>query len=172
MSVPVAEPAAFDLEAVFRDRYGPVARVLARVVRDRGRAEELAVEVFLKLWRTPAAQGAQRDGWLYRTAVRMGLNELRGERRRARCERLLAFIGVAPAPDEITAANEEQARVRTVLGRLGRRAAALLLLRSHGLSYSELAAALSVHPASVGTLLSRAQQAFRKEYIRRYGHVG
>jgi RNA polymerase sigma-70 factor, ECF subfamily len=32
-----------------------------------------------------------------------------------------------------------------------------------------LAAALKLNPASVGTLLSRAQQAFRKEYIQRYG---
>jgi RNA polymerase sigma-70 factor (ECF subfamily) len=45
----------------------------------------------------------------------------------------------------------------------------LLLLRSHGLSYGELASALHLNPASVGTLLSRAQDAFRKEYIKRYG---
>jgi RNA polymerase sigma-70 factor (ECF subfamily) len=33
----------------------------------------------------------------------------------------------------------------------------------------ELAAALELNPASVGTLISRAQQAFRKEFIQRYG---
>jgi RNA polymerase sigma-70 factor (ECF subfamily) len=44
-----------------------------------------------------------------------------------------------------------------------------LLLRSNGLSYEEVANALELNPASVGTLLSRAQQAFRKEYIKRYG---
>jgi RNA polymerase sigma-70 factor (ECF subfamily) len=45
----------------------------------------------------------------------------------------------------------------------------LLLLRGQGLLYEELAAALSINPASVGTLLSRAKAAFRKEYVKRYG---
>jgi DNA-directed RNA polymerase specialized sigma24 family protein len=37
------------------------------------------------------------------------------------------------------------------------------------MAYEELAAALSLSPASVATLLSRARLAFRKEYVRRYG---
>jgi RNA polymerase sigma-70 factor (ECF subfamily) len=45
----------------------------------------------------------------------------------------------------------------------------MLLLRSEGLSYAELAAALDLNPASVGTLLTRAGQAFKKEYVIRYG---
>ena len=45
----------------------------------------------------------------------------------------------------------------------------MLLLRSEDLSYEELAGALDLNPASVGTLLSRAQEAFRKEYIKKYG---
>ena len=45
----------------------------------------------------------------------------------------------------------------------------LLLLRHDGASYEELASTLELNPASVGTLLSRAQQAFRKEYLKRYG---
>ena len=47
--------------------------------------------------------------------------------------------------------------------------AELLLLRSDGLPYEEIAAVLSMNPASVGTLLSRAKAAFRKEYVKRYG---
>jgi RNA polymerase sigma-70 factor (ECF subfamily) len=40
----------------------------------------------------------------------------------------------------------------------------LLLLRQTGLSYAELAAACDVAPGSVGTLLSRAAEAFRRHY--------
>jgi RNA polymerase sigma-70 factor (ECF subfamily) len=65
--------------------------------------------------------------------------------------------------------REEQEQVRTVLAALDSRQAELLLLRSSGLSYEEVAAALDLNPASVGTLLSRAQQSFRKEFIKRYG---
>jgi len=164
-----ANEAPFDLETIFRAQYERIARVIARVIRDPARAEELAVEVFLKLWRNRPAQGEKAEGWLYRAAVRMGLNELRGQTRRTRYERLLGFVRGAPTPEEIRATTEEQERVRLVLGVIEPRQAELLLLRSHGLSYDEVASALDLNPASVGTLLSRAQQAFRKEYVKRYG---
>ena len=66
-------------------------------------------------------------------------------------------------------AAQEQGRVRSVLARIPARQAELLLLRHDGASYGELASTLELNPASIGTLLSRAQQAFRKEYIKRYG---
>ena len=50
-----------------------------------------------------------------------------------------------------------------------RREAELLLLRSDDYSYDDLAKALAINAVSVGTLLSRAKQAFRKEYVKRYG---
>jgi RNA polymerase sigma-70 factor (ECF subfamily) len=169
----VAEIAAretgFDLEAIFRAQYGRIARVIARVVRDHARAEELAVEVFLKLWRNERAQGENAEGWLYRVAVRAGLDELRRQARRARYESLIGFVPGSLTPEEIHTAAEEQERVRLVLSAVEPRQAELLLLRSDGLSYEEVASALNLNPASVGTLLSRAQQAFRKEYIKRYG---
>jgi RNA polymerase sigma-70 factor (ECF subfamily) len=56
-----------------------------------------------------------------------------------------------------------------VLAALPKRDAELLLLRGDDVSYEELAATLSLSPASVGTLLSRARLAFRREYVRRYG---
>jgi RNA polymerase sigma-70 factor, ECF subfamily len=59
--------------------------------------------------------------------------------------------------------------VRLVLAIIEARQAELLLLHSHGLRYDELASALDLNPASIGTLLNRAQQTFRKEYIKRYG---
>ena len=49
------------------------------------------------------------------------------------------------------------------------RSAALLLLRCEGLSYLEIAAALKLNPASVGTFVARAQREFRQEFVKRYG---
>jgi len=161
--------AEFDLDAIFRAQYERIARVIARVVRDRARAEELSVEVFLKLWRNRQAQGENAEGWLYRVAVRAGLDELRRQTRRARYESAVQFVRGTPTHEEIQSAIEEQDKVRLVLGVINPRQAELLLLRSHGLSYSEVASALDLNPASIGTFLSRAQEAFRKEYIRRYG---
>jgi RNA polymerase sigma-70 factor (ECF subfamily) len=162
-----------DIETVFHAEYTRIARVIARVLRDPARAEELAVEVFLKWSRTPQAQGEHSQGWLYRVAVRAGLDELRRETRRNRRQHLLAFTRHSPTPEptpeEVRASREDQERVRAVLAAIQPRQAELLVLRSQDLSYDELACALDLKPASIGTFLSRAEQAFRKEYIKRYG---
>jgi RNA polymerase sigma-70 factor (ECF subfamily) len=166
-------PAVVELDALFDAQFVRIARVIARVTRDPSRAEELAVEVFLKWSRTPRAQGPNAVGWLYRTATRVGLNDLRRETRRQRYETLFAFLprgrSHGATPEDLHAANETREQVRIVLATLPRRKAALLLLRSDGLTYAELAAALDLNSASVGTLLARAETAFAKEYVRRYG---
>ena len=158
-----------DLETIFELQYERVARVIARVLRDPARAEELAVEVFLKWSRNPKAQGESALAWLYRVAVRTGLDELRRESRRARREQLLGFGRKTPTPEEIHVSKQDQERVRAVLAAIPPRDAELLILRSDGLSYDELASALCLRPSSIGTFLNRAGQTFRKEYVRRYG---
>jgi RNA polymerase sigma-70 factor (ECF subfamily) len=159
----------FDFEATFRTQYERIARVIARVVNDRARAEELAVEVFLKLWRNPRVQEGNVEGWLYRAGVRMGLDELRRRTLRERYEWLLGTARSVPTPEDVRGVAEQREKIRRTLAAVEPRQAELLLLRSHGLSYEELASALGLNPVSVGTLLSRAQQAFRKEYGKRYG---
>jgi RNA polymerase sigma-70 factor (ECF subfamily) len=164
-----AQPAPFDFEECFRAHYGRIARTVARIVGDHGRAEEIAVEAFWKLWRTPSAHGENAGGWLYRTAVRLGLNEVRGSERRQKYEAQADAPETARTPEELHAAEQERDQVRRVLAALDPRDAEMLLLRHQGFSYEELAAAIDVKATSVGTLLSRAQQAFRKEYLRLYG---
>lgn len=168
--------APVDLETVFQAQYDRIARVIAGVIRDPARAEELAVDVFLKWERSWKSKGVGAEGWLYRAAVRIALNELRREALRSRYERLLACVTdrtVAESnPDAVFSAQEDQKRVRLVLSAIPRRQAELLLLRNNDLTYQELAVALNLNPASVGTLLSRALETFRKEFIRRYGKDG
>jgi RNA polymerase sigma-70 factor (ECF subfamily) len=164
-----AAEAASGFEALFYAHHHRIIRVIARVIRDPGRAEEVAVDVFWKFWRTPKAHGPAAAGWLHRTAVHMSLNELRRHVRTTRNESLSSGAVGPSNPEQILSATQEQEQVRNTLARMRPGDAELLLLRSSGLSYNELAAALKLKPASVGTLLSRAQQAFRKEYVKRYG---
>ena len=134
------------LDALFRAHYGRLARVVGRIVHDQAEAEEIAVDVFVKWRGHPAAQGDGAEGWLYRTAVRAALDRWR----RARVERR---------------------QVRTVLAALRRRQATILLLWAEDLSYAGIAAAAGIQPSSVGSLLRRSQDAFKKEYEARYGHA-
>src|SRR5437764_243868 len=141
--------AVTDFEGIFRLYYARVARLIARVVRDPGRSEELAVEVFWKLWRNRRILGENVGGWLYRTAVRSGLYELRRQGRRDRVAHLLGRRESPPNPEQVHNAAEDRQQVRRVLARMEGRRAELLLLRSGGLSYDELAEALALNPASV-----------------------
>jgi RNA polymerase sigma-70 factor (ECF subfamily) len=166
----VAPPhAAFDFDSAFHTHYGRISRVIVRVLGDRSRAEDLAVEAFWRLWRSPSAHNEAHGGWVYRTAVRLALDELRRRARRERYERVLDVFRGPRTPDEAYAATEEQRRVRAVLAVLSRQHAIMLVLQSDGASYDEIAGAASVNPSSVGTLLARARQAFRKEYVKRHG---
>ena len=68
--------ARFDFETVFHVHYERIAGVIARVVGDPARAEELAVEVSRKLWAESRRAGSEGPGgWLYRGAIRIALDE-------------------------------------------------------------------------------------------------
>jgi RNA polymerase sigma-70 factor (ECF subfamily) len=168
-SLPPPDAGGFDFDTFFHSHYARIARAVARVIGDTIRAEDLAVEAFWKLWQNPKAQGEKAGGWVYRTAIRMALNELRQNARRSHYESQSERPPDYLTPEEAHAAAEERAQVRSVLAALDDRQAELLVLRSSGLTYEEVASAVDVNPTSVGTLISRAQQAFRKEYLKQYG---
>ena len=157
-----------DLDAVFREQYPRMAGVIRRIVRDPSRAEELAVDVFCKLWKAGDVHPGALHAWLYTTSVRAGLDELRRRNRRQRYERFFRPWRSPRTPDELHSIGEQQRQVRTTLAALKRREAEILVLRNEGLSYEDIAHAIGVRPASVGTLLRRAREAFRNEYRRRY----
>jgi RNA polymerase sigma-70 factor (ECF subfamily) len=160
-----------NVDALFHTHYARVARVIAGIIHDPARAEELAVEVFLK-WQKAKPSEEFTQPWLYRTAAQIGLNELRQEFRRNRREVIFGLFTRSkktPTPEDTLAAKQEQQKVRLTLAALKPRQAELLLLRSHGLSYGELAATLKLNSSSIGTFISRAEQSFRDEYGKRYG---
>src|SRR5438477_9424862 len=75
-------------EKIFLQNYARVVMILLRLVGDRDRAEELANDVFWKLYRRPLSpdQNHNLAGWLYRTATCLGLDFLRSDARRKRYE--------------------------------------------------------------------------------------
>jgi len=162
------QPRNPDFVHVFHLHYPRIARVIVRIVSDPGRAEELAADVFWKFLHNSEAQ-ENPGGWLYRTAVRKGLDELRRQRRRQKFERLLLLPGTSPSPEQIHASAQDADQVRGVLAAIKPRDSEILILRGEGLSYQEIAGILRLNDTSIGTLLRRAQDAFRKEYVKRYG---
>lgn len=161
-----------EFEGLFLEHFARVAAVARRLSADGVQAEELAIEAFWRLYRACPRDRSRPAGWLFRAVIRLGLDAARARRRRLRYEAQAAVMMTAGAagttPLAQAMAAQQAAQVRAVLARLGRRAAALLILRHTGASYAEIAAATGVKAASVGALLARAEAAFEREYKRRY----
>jgi RNA polymerase sigma-70 factor (ECF subfamily) len=160
-----------EFETVFREHFERLVRIARRVLGSDAEAEEVCSDAFLKLYRTGPgvlAEGAV-GAWLYRVATRASIDRLRKSRRRGLQEELREE---APADDGVQdplnrlVRDERIAEVRSTLARLKPQKAQMLLLRHSGLSYQEIAAAMEIKPASVGTMLARAEAEFLALYQR------
>ncbi len=159
-------------EALFREHWPHVFGSLVRLVGDQAEAEDLALETFMRLYQNPPDGGRELKvgGWLHRVAMNLGLNTLRGWKRRERYEleagRSELFDQADDNPAELQVAREEQRRVRWVLAEMNARQSQLLIMRHSGMAYQEIAAALGLSAASIGPLLLRAENEFEKRYRR------
>ncbi len=158
-----------DFAGLFAANYAALTRLIYRVTGDTGSAEELAAEAFWKLHRHPPASNHNLAGWLYRTGLRLALDNLKKRKRRSHYEAHAPVPETMPSPEAFLDQIERQVRVRQVLAALMPKQAELLVLRSEGYSLGEMASLLHLSPSSTGTLLARADMAFRKEYVNRYG---
>ncbi len=150
--------------------WSAVYGLLFRLVGEHAEAEDLTLESFWRLYQNAPrleSDGA-RAAWLYRVATNLGLNALRGRKRRQHYENQAGrqIIEENSQSDPSTALEraEETTRVRATLAQMKPRAARLLILRYSGLSYAEVAAALGIAAESVGTLLARAEREFEAQY--------
>jgi RNA polymerase sigma-70 factor (ECF subfamily) len=167
-----APRARTEFEAIFLEHYEGVVRILMRLV-GVDQAEELANEVFFRLSRQSDRWLLTNNvgGWLYRTATRAGIDALRAATRRSRYEQAASEQpkGAEAGPLRDILREEDQKKVQLVLGALKPAQAQLLLMRSSGSSYKDIAANLGVATGGVGTLLNRAEAEFRKHYLKLHG---
>jgi RNA polymerase sigma-70 factor (ECF subfamily) len=151
----------------------PVFAFLARMVGERARAQELAQETFLRMFReAPRYQAAgQFRGWLFRIAGNLARSELR----RRRVVRWLRFDprvhdrpSAADPPGRELERGEQRSAVRAALDRLPERQREAVVLRHYqDLSYREIARAMKISERAVDALLQRAMAALRKGLERR-----
>lgn len=162
-------------EEVYRAEYPRLVAVVQRIIGDRMHAEELASEALMRLMSRPAMFRPTENlsGWLYRTAMNLGLNALKARTRRMKYENAAGADAVRneAAADPLTEVlrAEQQYRVRNILNTLKPVDAQLLLLRHSGFSYLEISEVLELNATSVGKLLARALAEFEKRYKDEYG---
>ncbi len=159
---------ASEFELLFYEHYESVLRVLTRLMANRAIAEEIANDVFWRLSRQSEQWLATANvaPWLYRTAMNAGIDVLRAAAKRLRYEREAGHPWASgnAGPLEKALREDERRRVQSVLSRMKPQRAEMLVMRSCDWSQREIAAALAIAVGSVGTLMSRAEQEFRKMY--------
>jgi RNA polymerase sigma-70 factor (ECF subfamily) len=137
-----------------------------RFVQDRAKAEELAQEIFLKVFRSASTYEprARFKTFLFRIAANHCLNERRrGEYKVETVAPKSDGKPVEPqapssqAPDEALAGRDLETALGQALGELPERERiALTLCRFEGLPYKEIAAALDTSEPAVKSLIHRA----------------
>jgi RNA polymerase sigma-70 factor (ECF subfamily) len=154
----------------------PMIHFLFRMVRDQAIAEELAQEVFLRVYRSRESYRAEAKftTWLYRIATNLGVNHARDtkQERSARNVYLDApdeETGTTPevADDEPTVEqrllrDERMAAIRKhVLALPDRQRMAVLMHKYQGLDYREIGDVLKLSESATKSLLFRAYQTLR-----------
>lgn len=157
-------------EEIFTCHYPRVYGLLLRVVATPEDAEEIAHDVFMRLYERPLEHVTDGTlaGWLYRSALNAGFNALRSRKRRSGWLRKAAMFqrseaAIDAGPAAIVERNDEIEHIRQALTQIPEKQRNALILRSHGLQYKEIAAALDIPPSSVGTTLARGERALRRK---------
>ncbi len=152
---------------LFNAHFHRLYRYLDRLSGEPELAADLAQEAFVKLYRRGSLPDAP-EAWLISVAMNLFRNARSTRSRRRRLLTLARGEGAhsdpPPSPERAAVAEDSRRRVRHAIDRLPERERRLLLLRAEGYSYRDVAAALQLNEASVGTLLARARRAFREIY--------
>lgn len=163
-------PESDQFKLIFYEHYPSVRRKLAALVRDESAADDLAQEVFLRLYRNPPDDPAALGAWLHRVLTRIGYDYLNKRVREQRLinkqELMYDPKAAAPTGEEVVLSKLDQEDVRSWLEDLPERDRQALLLKYSGYSYAEIAGELGVKPPVVGTLLSRATAKLKHHAVK------
>jgi RNA polymerase sigma factor (sigma-70 family) len=159
-------------ESLYLAEYPRIHAIGMRTGLDADEAEDVAQEAFSQFHRIHPADAPFAAAWLRRAAVHLALNAIRARRRRAAREDRDARSGEPLVRASSSEADpparlesiERSAAVRAAMAGLSARHAAVLALRYSGMSYTEVGAALGIPVNQVGSVLRRAESAFKKEF--------
>ena len=150
-----------------------VVHFLYRMIQDRAIAEELAQEVFLRVYRSRSTYEptAKFTTWLFRIATHLALNSLRDGKYERLQESLDAdsdempvrqLSDTRPSVEQFMVYEAKLDEIRKAVAALPeRQRAAVLMHKYEDLQYSQIAKALSCSESAVKSLLFRAYETLR-----------
>jgi RNA polymerase sigma-70 factor (ECF subfamily) len=178
---------AESFEALVARHRAPLISFFLRMVRDRALAEDLAQEVFLRVYKARERwrPDAKFSTWLYRVATNLALNAIRDAK--GKVSRTAPGDGDGEGEDEVARLSDPQpgAEERIMLSdreRIIRQAveslpanqrAAVILHKYQDVDYRQIAKILGVTQSALKSLLFRAYEALRErlEPLVREGQI-
>ncbi|HTV58138.1 MAG TPA: sigma-70 family RNA polymerase sigma factor [Verrucomicrobiae bacterium] len=172
LDVKAGDDASFNV--LLRKYRTPLVNFLFRMVRDTATAEDLAQEVFLRVYRARKdySPSAKFTTWLFRIATNLALNSIRDNRRHA-----LDVPIDAPADedaprreipdreariDERLMERDRSDMIRRAVGSLPeKQRVAVLLHKYEEMDYAEIAKILNCSESALKSLLFRAYETLR-----------
>jgi len=161
----------------------PIVHFMFRMVHNQAVAEELAQEVFLRVYRSRETYRAEArfSTWLYRIATNLGVNHARDTRHERTASTIYldavdAETGTTPDVADTTPSAEadllQQERMKAirqhVMALPERQKTAVLMHKYEGMDYKQIGEVLKLSESATKSLLFRAYQTLReklKEFV-------
>jgi len=170
----VREGSAAAFEALVEKHQKRLVMVLEHLVSDRTQAEDLAQDVFLRVYRARERYipTAKFSTWLYTITHNVASNSIRKSSRRKEINLVASPSGSMPVrpldtmakdksnlmPTRLADQKEMEKVIREAIQSLGpRQRMAMLLSKYEGMSYNEIAESMELTTQAVKSLLSRAR---------------
>ncbi len=164
---------------VLLEKYrNPVIHFTYRMVQDRAISEELAQEVFLRVYRSRQTYEptARFTTWLYRIATHLALNWLRDGKKERGQQRLDddrdGEITMREVSDKLPSMEQrmvDQTRLQEIRNAIARlpekQRAAVLMHKYEEMEYSHIASVLECSESAVKSLLFRAYESLRAQLV-------
>ena len=152
----------------------PLVNFLCRMVKDQASAEDLAQEVFLRVYRARKeySPSAKFTTWLFRIATNLALNAIRDGRYRQMTISIDAQADEDDAPMEVAAKETraddrliEHERNEMIRGAIlllpEKQRVAVVLHKYHDMDYAEIGKILGCSESALKSLLFRAYETLR-----------
>jgi len=155
---------------LFQMLHRPVLRYVLAILGDRGTAEDVTQEVFLRLY-VSLRRGediVHIRAWVFQVAYRLTMDVMRATRKVefVRDDVAVLVFGSMPDtcanPEESLLENAQRDELLAAFHRLSPQERNCLNLRAEGLSYCEIASVLGIRSSSVGNFLARGICKIRK----------
>lgn len=160
------------VEALVASKLPRLLALARRMLGDAAEAEDVAQEVFVRIWRNAAAWRPGRaafDTWVYRVGLNLCHDRLR-RRRELPMAQPPDRIDPGPAPDAGLEEAETGRRVEQALQSIApRQREAIVLTYYQELSNAEAAAVMEIGVEALESLLSRGRRSLRALLLEGHG---